>query len=102
MKMTGDDELDFLRTAGSEALNMQAKAYYKYALPSEGFALAVLVGIIWLMSSTVAMWVLTILGSLLLIQFLLVSAVQLRTRHALKKHTKDRTALDKLTRGFFE
>lgn len=102
MKMTGDDELDFIRTAGSEALNMQAKAYYKYVAPGEAIALAILVGIIWLMSSTVALWVLTILGGLLVIQFLAVSALQLRTRHALKKHTKNQDALNAVTRGFFE
>ncbi|WPH58915.1 membrane protein [Streptomyces phage LuckySocke] len=102
MKKTGDAELDFLREAGSEALNLQAKAYYKYVAPGEAVALAILVGIIWLMSSTVALWVLTILGSLLLIQFLLVSFMQLRARHALKKHTKSQDALNAATRGFFE
>ncbi len=102
MKKTGDDELDFIREAGSEVLNMQAKGYYKYFLPFEVVGLAILVGLIWLMSSTVALWVLTILGGLLLIQFLVVSFVQLRSRHALKKYTKSQDALNEVTRGFFE
>ncbi len=102
MKMTGDDELDFIREAGSEVFNLQAKAYYKYALPMQLFCLAVVSGIVALLSTTVATWVLVILGTLLLLQFLLFTGAQLTARHFLKKHTSSTEALDKITRGFFE
>jgi hypothetical protein len=101
MKLTGDDELDFIREAGSEVLNMQAKAYYKYALPGQSIGVVVLSGLIWLLSGTVALWVVTILGGLLSLQALAVTAMQLKARHVLKKHTKNQTALNKITDDFF-
>ncbi len=102
MKKTGDDELDWLREAGSEVLNHQAKAYFKYALPGQSVGLAVLSGLIWLLSSTVALWVVTILGGLLGLQALTVTALQLKARHALKKYTKSQEALNEATGGLFE
>ncbi len=101
MKKTGDDELDFIREAGSEMLGMQAKAYYKYVAPIEAVALAIVVGLVSLRSGTVALWILTIFGSLLLIQFLLVSGMQLKARHSLKKYTKSQDALNEATRGLW-
>lgn len=102
MKKTGDDELDFIREAGSEVFNYQAKAYYKYALPMQAFCLAIFSGVVALLSTTVALWILTIFGTLLLLQFLLFTGTQLKARHSLKKYTKSQDALNEVTRGFFE
>lgn len=102
MKMTGNDELDFLREGGSWALNTQAKAYYKYALPLETFCLAALSGVIALLSTTVALWVLSILGTLLVLQATIVTAVQVKARYQLKKYTSSTEALDKAIGSIFE
>lgn len=101
MKMTGDDELDFIREAGSDVFNLQARLYVKF-LAGEVVAIAILSGLIALLSVTVATWVATILGGLALIQALGVAFLQWRGRKALKKHTANQDALNAVTRGFFE
>lgn len=101
MKMTGDDELDFIREAGSDVFNFQAKLYAKF-LAGEVVAIAILSGLIALLSVTVATWVATILGGLALIQALGVVFLQWRARKFLKRHTSSTDALDAVTRGFFE
>lgn len=102
MKKTGDDELDFLREGSSWVLNRQAKMYFKYALPFGIAVIAILSGVIALLSTTVAVWVGSILGTLLLIQALLVTAGQLLARHQVKKYTSSTEALDKALGSFFE
>lgn len=101
MKKTGDDELDFVREGSEWVFNQQAKAYYKYALPFELFGLALISGAVALLSTNGALWTLVVLGSLLTLQFVVVTVVQLSGRRYIKKHTTSTEALDAVTRGFF-
>ena len=102
MKKTGDDELDFIREGSSWVLNRQAKMFGRYVLPSEIFAAALLTGAVALLSTTVALWVMMILGALLTIQVVLFAGAQFAARRFIKQNTISTEALDKVTRGFFE
>lgn len=101
MKMTGDDELDFIREAGSEVLNFGLKGYLKF-LVAEVIALGIFGGLVALLSMTVALWIFVICGGLLLLQALFVAFAQYRARRFLKKSTVSTDALDKVTEEFYK
>lgn len=100
MKMTGDDELDFLREAGSEVFNRQAKLAF-WGIGIETMGILVFSGLVALLSTTVASWILVLGGGFVVVQSLLVGVFQWRARKSLKKHTKDRDALNAATMGLF-
>lgn len=100
MKMTGDDELDFIREAGSEVFNRQAKLAF-YGIGIETMGILLFSGLVALLSTTVASWILVLGGGVVAFQSLVLGFVQWRARKALKKHTKDKDALNAVTMGLF-
>lgn len=100
MKMTGDDELDFIREGSAWVLNRQVKVA-AYSMGAEAVILAVVGGLIAILSTTVAAWVAVIGGGIILAQGILLSLAQWKARSFIKKNTESTEALDAITRGFF-
>lgn len=100
-KKTGEDELDFIREAGGEVMDMMFVRFLKF-LMAEVCCLLFTWGVISLMSITVGLWVLTIGGCLIGLQLLMGLWAQWKSRRFIKNATVSLSSLNDVTDPWFE